>query len=125
MKPFSKYSAEELAMEHLFIRWVRFPNDAPIRSFWEGWLKKFPEMHDTVKTAAELVETASDWEISPLAPEETTSIWFRIRTSIGQVSELEPMQSKLQLVRIWLLYYKWYFFALMLLVFTALFMILS
>ena len=54
MKPFSELSAEELAMENLFIRWVRFPDDPPIRSFWEGWIVKYPAMKDTVARAREL-----------------------------------------------------------------------
>ncbi|GAA4436721.1 hypothetical protein GCM10023091_14950 [Ravibacter arvi] len=108
MKPFSEYSAEELAMERLFIRWVVVPEDAPIRAFWEKWLEKFPEKRETVRTAAQLVRGASDWR-SPnaLSGEEVNSIWGRIRSSIGQVNE-EPLDSRMKILKIRMLYYKWH-----------------
>lgn len=99
-------------MERLFIRWVKFPEDAPIRSFWEKWLEKFPEMRETVDSASELVRISSGWQPrQQLSPEEVNSIWGRIRSSIGQigqVKEMEPLQSRLQILQIRLLYYKWY-----------------
>ena len=90
MKPFSELSAEELAMENLFIRWVRFPDDAPIRSFWEGWIMKYPAMKDTVSKARELVLMASDWKQDALSNQEVNSIWGRIRNSLDMIKEREP-----------------------------------
>lgn len=96
-------------MERLFIRWIKYPNDAPIRSFWENWLKKFPDMQETVELAAELVRRASDWPgDSGLSSEDVNSLWGRIRTSIGQVKEMEPLQSRIDILKIRLLYYRWY-----------------
>ncbi|MCF0070967.1 hypothetical protein LZD49_10825 [Dyadobacter sp. CY261] len=82
MKPFSELSAEELAMENLFIRWVRFPEDPPIRSFWENWILKYPAQKDTVAKARELVLIASDWKPDNLSNLEVNSIWGRIMSSL-------------------------------------------
>lgn len=82
MKPFSELSAEELAMENLFIRWVRFPDDPPIRSFWENWIIKYPSRKDTVDRARELVLTASEWKPEMLSSQEVNSIWGRIRSTL-------------------------------------------
>nr|WP_295927974.1 hypothetical protein [uncultured Dyadobacter sp.] len=82
MKPFSELSAEELAMENLFIRWVRFPDDPPIRSFWENWILKYPSQKDTVARARELVLIASDWRPDSLSGQEVNSIWGRIMSSL-------------------------------------------
>lgn len=82
MKPFSELSAEELAMENLFIRWVRFPDDPPIRSFWENWILKYPAQKDTVAKARELVLIASDWKPENLTGQEVNSIWGRIMSSL-------------------------------------------
>lgn len=92
MKPFSELSAEELAMENLFIRWVRFPDDPPIRSFWEGWIVKYPAMKDTVAKARELVLMASDWKPDSLSSQEINSIWGRIRNSLDIITERDPGQ---------------------------------
>ena len=92
MKPFSELSAEELAMENLFIRWVRFPDDPPIRSFWEGWIVKYPAMRETVARARELVLMASDWKSDSLSSQEVNSIWGRIRSSLEGIKEREPGQ---------------------------------
>lgn len=113
MKPFSEYSAEELAMERLFIRWVRYPNDGPIRSFWENWLKKFPEMEETVETARQLLLASSDWPQDSLSSEEVNSLWGRIKSSIGQVKEMEPLESRIDILKIRLAYYRWYIVALL------------
>lgn len=126
MKPFSEYSAEELAMERLFIRWVKYPEDPPFRSYWEGWLKKFPEMRDTVNEAAELVRMSSDWQFkNSLSPEEVNSIWGRIRSSIGQVREMESFGTRMQILKIRALYYRWYLVAFIAILAFALFKLIS
>ena len=89
MKPYSDYSAEELAMENLFIRWVRFPDDPSIRTFWENWIIKYPYMKANVDKARELVLTASDWKPDSLSNQEVNSIWGRIRSSLDMIGERE------------------------------------
>jgi hypothetical protein len=93
MKPYSEYSAEELAMENLFIRWVRFPNDPSIRSFWENWIEKYPGKKDTVDKARELVLLTSEWKPEMLSNQDVNSIWDRIRNSLEIIKEREPGES--------------------------------
>ncbi|WP_031529140.1 hypothetical protein [Dyadobacter crusticola] len=93
MKPFSELSAEELAMENLFIRWVRFPDDQAIRSFWENWIIKYPSRQETVEKARELVLIASDWKPESLTSQEVNSIWGRIRSSLDMISDREAKKS--------------------------------
>lgn len=90
MKPFSELSAEELAMENLFIRWVRFPDDPPIRSFWENWILKYPAQKDTVAKARELVLIASDWKPDSLSNQDVNSIWGRIISSLDIMGDRDP-----------------------------------
>lgn len=90
MKPYSDYSAEELAMENLFIRWVRFPDDPSIRTFWENWMIKYPLKKDIVEEARQLVLTASDWKMDGLSSQEVNSVWGRIRSSLEIIGEREP-----------------------------------
>lgn len=92
MKPYSDYSAEELAMENLFIRWVRFPDDPSIRAFWENWIIKYPYMKSNVEKARELVLAASDWKTEPLTNQDVNSLWGRIRSSIELITEREPVR---------------------------------
>lgn len=99
MKPFSELSAEELAMENLFIRWVRFPDDPPIRSFWENWILKYPAMRETVANAREIVLTASDWKPEMLSGQEVNSIWDRIINSLDIRAEREPGEASGGLLR--------------------------
>ncbi|CAG4999325.1 hypothetical protein DYBT9275_02202 [Dyadobacter sp. CECT 9275] len=93
MKPYSEYSAEELAMEKLFIRWVRFPDDPAIRTFWEGWILKNPSMKETVDKAKELVFIASDWKPDALSGSEVNSLWGRIMSSLEMMSERDRGQT--------------------------------
>ena len=94
MKPYSEYSAEELAMENLFIRWVRFPNDPPIRSFWENWMVKYPNKKDTIDKARELVLITSEWKPETLSNQDVNSLWDRIRTSLEIIKDREPSDSQ-------------------------------
>lgn len=96
MKPYSEYSAEELAMERLFIRWVRHPDDTPIRKFWMGWISKHPHMHEVVEDARELVRAASDWNLEEVSAQESGSLWSRIRTTLETLPERERLNPSIQ-----------------------------
>ena len=89
MKPYSDYSAEELAMENLLIRWVRFPDDPSIRAFWENWMIKYPLKKDTIDKARELVLVASDWKPDVLSTQDVNSVWGRILSSLEIIGEEE------------------------------------
>jgi hypothetical protein len=104
MKPYSEYSAEELAMERLFIRWVLHPDDPPIRKFWTSWIDKYPHMGETVQDAKELVHTASDWNLEEVSTQEAGSLWSRIRTTIETLPEMEHLEPSLKVMAT-----NWYF----------------
>jgi len=80
-------------MENLFIRWVRFPDDPPIRSFWENWIRKYPAQQDTVAKARELVLIASDWRPDSLSSQDVNSIWGRIMSSLDIMGDRDTRKS--------------------------------
>lgn len=88
MKPYSEYSAEELAMERLFIRWVRHPDDPYVSKFWVNWVQENPQQFETVESAKMLVDTVSDWEGTELPREDRVSLWALIREPIGNFPQL-------------------------------------
>mgnify|MGYP003671730615 CR=1 FL=1 len=89
MKPYSDLTAEELAMEKLFVRWVQSPDDTSIATFWEGWLEKNPTMSEKVSTARFLVKQASDFRPEILSNNEVNSLWGRIRNSLETITDRE------------------------------------
>lgn len=80
-------------MENLFIRWVRFPDDPPIRSFWENWILKYPAQKDTVAKARELVLIASDWKPDSLSSQDVNSIWGRIMSSLDIMGDRDSRKN--------------------------------
>ncbi|GAB3339862.1 hypothetical protein GCM10027299_52790 [Larkinella ripae] len=96
MRHFSAYTAEELAADELFIRWVQHPDDAEVSAFWEGWLTHHPENRERVELARDLVQLASEPASRPLEGEEALSLWGRIRSSIQEMPELQPLQPEIQ-----------------------------
>lgn len=96
MKHFSAYTAEELAADELFIRWVQHPDDAEVSAYWERWLAHHPYKTETVELARELVHLASNPASQPMEGEEVVSLWGRIRSSIQEMPELQPLQPEIQ-----------------------------
>ncbi|WP_128546120.1 FecR family protein [Larkinella soli] len=96
MKHFSAYTAEELAADELFTRWVQHPDDAEVSAFWEGWLTHHPYKTEEVEEARELVMTASRPATRGLEGDEVVSLWGRIRSSIQEMPELQPLQPDVQ-----------------------------
>jgi len=89
MKPYSEYSAEELAMERLFIRWVRHPDDPQVAKFWVNWVQENPQQSETVESAKRLVDTVSDWSETEMPREVGGSLWTRILQSIESLPLLK------------------------------------
>jgi hypothetical protein len=104
MKPYSEYTAEELAMERLFIRWVLNPDDPPIQKFWENWMEQHPSMSETVQSARELVGASSEWDTETLSQGETNSLWGRIRNTIEALPEIENLDPTVKAIAT-----NWYF----------------
>ncbi|WP_234734907.1 FecR family protein [Tellurirhabdus bombi] len=105
MKYFSAYTAEELAIDDLFIKWVQHPDDAEIASFWEGWLANHPHKFRTVEMARQIVLEASQPIGEAMDGDEAQSLWGRIRSSIQEMPEVQPLQPEVQSIVA-----RWYFF---------------
>lgn len=123
-KPYSAYTAEELALDDLFVRWVQHPTDEEVVAFWQGWLINNPQCADTVEVAHELIRTASLPASPSLTGDEFSSVWERIRESLRTMEDVRPLQPDVRQVVGW-----WYFlrtvaatFSLILLVGWALWM---
>lgn len=104
MKPYSAYSAEELALDDLFVRWVKHPHDAEVTAFWQGWLAQHPYCQETVDTARLLVLNVSSGPLHRLAPDDVSSLWGRIRESLQDMEDVRPLQPEVRSFIGW-----WYF----------------
>lgn len=104
MKPYAHYTAEELALDDLFVQWVRQPDDEEVGLFWQGILRKNPRFTNTVDIARQLVSTASQAPADGLTVAETTSLWRRIRTSLADVDDINLLPPDARSVVSW-----WYF----------------
>ncbi|OIN59003.1 FecR family protein [Arsenicibacter rosenii] len=105
MKPYATYSAEELALDDLFVRWVKHPSDAEVVSFWNNWLVRHPECYQTVEDARQLILTFSaPLPEDQLAGEDISTLWRRIRVSLQEIDDVKTLQPNIQNVIAW-----WYF----------------
>lgn len=125
MKPYTQYTAEELAVENLFIRWVKNPDDTSISAYWEGWIKKFPEKVKTVNIARQLVLEASGLPNDSLTNDEVKSLWGRIRNSVEILPEIKPLDLELKIVALNWDYYRWFIAAFVVLLMTAVYLVIG
>lgn len=103
-KPYATYTAEELALDALFVRWVQYPDDDEVTAHWQGWLAQHPHRAETVETAQRLVQTASLPSAPALPGDEVSSVWGRIRQSLRTMEDVRPLQPDVRAVVGW-----WYF----------------
>lgn len=103
-KPYSAYTAEEFALDDLFVRWVHHPTDEEVVSYWQVWLTHNPGCADTIELARQLVKTASTSRLTSLTQEETSSVWGRIRESLQTMEDIRPLQPDVRAFIGW-----WYF----------------
>ncbi|MFD2936861.1 FecR family protein [Spirosoma flavum] len=103
-KSYSVYSAEELALDDLFVRWVKYPNDEEVASYWQIWLVNHPHQEETVEIACELVRTGSHPALPNLSSDEISTVWGRIRESLQTMEDVRPLQADVRAVVGW-----WYF----------------
>lgn len=103
-KPYSAYTAEELALDDLFVRWVQHPDDDEVTAYWKIWRINNPHCDDTVEDARELIRTASLPADAALSGSEVSSVWGRIRESLRTMEDVRPLQPDVRAVVGW-----WYF----------------
>jgi ferric-dicitrate binding protein FerR (iron transport regulator) len=104
-KPYTAYTAEEFALDDLFVRWVQYPDDEEVAAFWQGWLTNNLDCIDTVETAQTLVLEASQSRVGDLESDEISSLWGRIRVSLETMEDVRPLQPDVRTVVGW-----WYLF---------------
>ena len=106
MKPYAHYSAIELAMDDMFVRWVQMPDDDELSAHWEGFLEHQPQCEDLVYEARHLVQHISQppATLPALQTDEVHSVWGRIRGSLQELDDVRPLQPAVRSVVGW-----WYF----------------
>lgn len=104
MKPYSAYTAEELALDDLFVRWVQHPGDAEVDSFWQAWLHQHPNRKETVDIARVMIRELSSGRLRRIGNDEVSSLWGRIRESLQDMEEVRPLQPEVRSFIAW-----WYF----------------
>jgi transmembrane sensor len=103
-KPYSAYTAEELALDDLFLRWVQHPDDEEVVAYWQAWISNNPHRADTVDTARELIRVASLPTDLALSIDEVSTVWGRIRESLQTMEDVRPLQPDVRTMVGW-----WYF----------------
>lgn len=103
-KPYAAYSAEDFALDDLFVRWVQYPSDEEVTAFWEQWLSNNPERHETVTTARKIIRAGGQSRLPVLTTDEISTVWGRIRESLQTLEDVRPLQPDVRAVVGW-----WYF----------------
>ncbi|WP_460913458.1 FecR family protein [Spirosoma areae] len=103
-KPYSAYTAEDFALDDLFVRWVQHPDDDEVAAYWQNWLSQNPYRTDTVDVARDLIRTGSRPALPALSSDEISSVWGRIRESLQTMEDVRPLQPDVRAVVGW-----WYF----------------
>ncbi|QKZ12419.1 FecR family protein [Spirosoma sp. KUDC1026] len=106
-KPYTVYTAEEFALDDLFVRWVQHPDDEEVAAFWHSWLTNNPGSTDTIDTARTIILEAGRLRLTDdeLEPDEISSVWGRIRVSLETMEDVRPLQPDVRTVVGW-----WYLF---------------
>ncbi|QJD78945.1 FecR family protein [Spirosoma rhododendri] len=103
-KPYSAYTAEEFALDDLFVRWVKHPHDEEVAMHWQLWLNHNPARRHTVESARQLILHSALAGSDGLANDEISSLWGRIRESLQGMEDVRPLQPKDRTMVGW-----WYF----------------
>lgn len=103
-KPYAAYSAEEFALDDLFVRWVQHPDDEEVAAYWEQWLSNNPGRAEVVETARLIVLAGGRPMLPSLTSDEISTVWGRIRESLQTMEDVRPLQPDVRAVVGW-----WYF----------------
>jgi len=87
---YRKYSAEDLALDDKFQKWVLNP-DVEIKEFWEGWLVQNPESNKVINEAIELIRSAGLSEDRAMN-EAYLSGWKHIQEHVSKSEAAVPLR---------------------------------
>lgn len=95
MKPYLTYTAEDLACDEEFLKWVKYPDRYPhLESFWKRWLIEHPERQELVDEARCLVlAVLADDQFLP-GDRKQDDVWKRIEASAA-------LKSSARVVPLW------------------------
>lgn len=104
LKSYAAYSAEEFALDDLFVRWVQYPADDEVAVFWQQWLASNPQQTETVLVAKQIIRAGGQPLVSALTTDELSTVWGRILESLKTLEDVRPLQPDVRAVVGW-----WYF----------------
>lgn len=106
MKPYALYTAEELAADDLFLRWVQHPDDEEVSAFWQQLLNQQPRLSARFDEARSLILRAgSSLSLPALLPDESDTLWRRIRGSLQDMEDVRILRPEVRRFIGW-----WYYF---------------
>lgn len=82
MADYTTYSAEELAAEPAFFRWVK-EIEPEQQAFWEDWVERHPDKQELVEEARKLV-LAMDFEEATLSDKQVKAMWQRLELAVRE-----------------------------------------
>ncbi|WP_026994064.1 hypothetical protein [Flectobacillus major] len=78
---YEKYLAEDFVSDSFFLQWISEPNNPQISSFWQEFIKKFPQKNKEIETAKEIIlQEIPDESLTNFEEDE---LWQRINKSIS------------------------------------------
>lgn len=105
MKPYALYTAEELAIDDLFIRWVQCPQDEEVDAYWRQLLNQNPQLTNRFDEARSLVlRLSQSLSLPPIRTDESATLWRRIRGSLQDLEDVRPLRPEVRRFIGW-----WYF----------------
>jgi ferric-dicitrate binding protein FerR (iron transport regulator) len=98
---YSRYTAEDFALDDFFVRWVKSPNDET-DAFWQQWLADHPEKRSEVEAARSLIGRIAFRTYTP-GLEVSAAGWEALSAAIDQWENTRPAQAPAApgLVRPW------------------------
>ncbi|ARK10699.1 FecR family protein [Fibrivirga algicola] len=105
MKPYAQYTANELAADDLFIRWVQHPEDDEVAAYWQGLELQQPQLRVRFRDARQLVQDMTQaLTLNSLKQDEMATVWARIRGSLQDMEDVRPLRPEVRSFIGW-----WYF----------------
>lgn len=84
MKPYLTYSAEDLACDEDFLRWIKYPGNHPeLDAFWKKWLQQHPYKQEVVEEARYLVLAVIAEDQYFPGEIKQQELWNRIQLTAG------------------------------------------